>query len=90
MLKLLRTGRFDEFLARAADFEPADLADVLAQLDEDQRLDVVRKLPAEVSAGALVEMPDEAHAEDTLAELDPAQAAEILEELEDDDDGANA
>jgi len=85
MLKLLKSGRFDEFLARAADFEPADLADVLAQLDEDQRLDVVKRLPAEVSAGALVEMPDEAHAEDTLAELDPMQAAEILEELEDDD-----
>jgi magnesium transporter len=85
MLKLLKSGRFDEFLARAADFEPADLADVLAQLDEDQRLDVVKRLPAEVSAGALVEMPDEAHAEDTLAELDPMQAAEIVEELEDDD-----
>ncbi len=85
MLKLLRSGRFDEFLARAKDFDPADLADVLAQLDEDQRLDVVRKLPAEVSAGALVEMPGEAHAEDTLAELDPVQAAEIVEELEDDD-----
>ena len=45
----------------------------------------MKALPAEVSAGALVEMPDEAHAEDTLAELDPMQAAEIVEELEDDD-----
>jgi magnesium transporter len=85
MLKLLRTGQLDEFLARAADFESADLADVLAQLDEDQRLEVVKRLPAEISAGALVEMPGEAHAEDTLAELDPSQAAEIVEELEDDD-----
>jgi magnesium transporter len=85
MLKLLRTGQLDEFLARAADFEPADLADVLAQLDDEQRLAVVRRLPAEVSAAALVEMPDEAHAEDTLAELDTVQAAEIVEELEDDD-----
>jgi Mg/Co/Ni transporter MgtE len=78
MLQLLRTGRFDEFLARAGDFEAADLADVLAQLDEDQRLEVVKRLPAEVSAGALVEMPEEAHAEDTLAELDPVQEAEIV------------
>jgi len=85
MLKLLRTGQLDEFLARAADFEPADLADVLAQLDDEQRLEVVKRLPAEVSAAALVEMPGEAHAEDTLAELDPTQAAEIVDELEDDD-----
>ena len=57
MLKLLRTGQLDEFLARAADFEPADLADVLAQLDDEKRLEVVKRLPAEVSAAALVEMP---------------------------------
>lgn len=85
MLKLLHTGQFEEFLRRAVDLEAADLADVLAQLDDEQRLEVVKRLPAEVSAGALVEMPEEAHAEDTLAELDPVQAAEIVEELPDDD-----
>ncbi len=85
LLAMLRTGRLDEFLRRAPDLEPADLADVLAQVDEAVRLEVVRRLPAEVSAGALVELPEEAHAEDTLAELDSVQAAEIVEELEDDD-----
>lgn len=85
LLELIRTGRVDEFLRRAPEAEPADLADVLAQVDDEVRLEVVRRLPVEVSAAALVEMPDEAHAEDTLAELDPAQAAEIVEELEDDD-----
>lgn len=85
MLGLIRDGRMEEFLARAPDLEPADLADVLARLDEDARLDLVRRLPPEVSAEALIEMPEEAHAEDTLADLDTAQAADIVEELEDDD-----
>jgi magnesium transporter len=45
----------------------------------------VRALPAELSSQALAEMPEDAHAEETLAALDPEQAAEIVEELEDDD-----
>jgi magnesium transporter len=84
-LALIRGGELDRFLTIAPDLEPADLADVLAQLDDEERLDVVRRLPAEVSAEALVEMPEEAHAEDTLTDLGPERAAEIVEEMEDDD-----
>ena len=73
------------FVRRAHDFEPADLADVLAALDEDERLAVVQALPPELSSQALAEMPEEAHAEQTLAALSPERAAEIVEELEDDD-----
>ena len=85
MVALVREGRVEAFLRRAADLDPADLADVLALLDDEERLAVVKLLPPGISASALVEMPEEAHAEDTLADLDPAQAADILEELEDDD-----
>lgn len=85
MLALLREGQVARFLQLAPDLEPADLADVLAGLDEADRLEIVRRLPPEVSAEALVEMPEAAHAEDTLVELDPEQAAEIVEEMEDDD-----
>lgn len=85
MIALARAGALDEFVRRAHDLEAADLADVLAALDEDQRLAVVRALPPELSGEALIEMPSEAHAEETLAALPPAQAAEIVEELEDDD-----
>lgn len=85
LLALIRRGELNRFLAIAPDLEPADLADVLAQLTDDERLEVVKRLPAEVSAEALVEMPDEAHAEDTLADLGPEKAAEIVEEMEDDD-----
>ena len=85
MVGLVRSGRMEEFVARAYDLEAADLADVLASLDEDERVAVVRLLPAELSSQALAEMPSEEHAEDTLAALGPQRAAEIVGELEDDD-----
>ncbi len=85
LLELVRKGRFREFVTRARTLEPADLAEVLAALEEDERLAIVQALPARVSGQALVEMPIETHAEETLAALDPEQAAEIVEQLEDDD-----
>ena len=45
----------------------------------------MQALPPELSSQALAEMPEEEHAEETLAALDPEQAAEIVEELDDDD-----
>ena len=65
------------FVARAHDVEPADLADVLASLDEEERVAVVRSLPPELSSQALAEMPVEEHAEDTLAALAPEQALSL-------------
>jgi magnesium transporter len=85
LVALVRTGRLPDFVARARKLEPPDLADVLSSLDEADRLTAVRALPPGVSGEALVEMSEEAHAEDTLAALAPAQAAEIVEELADDD-----
>jgi magnesium transporter len=58
---------------------------VLATLDEDERLALVRVLPPELSSQALAEMSGDTHPEETLAALDPVQAAGIVEELEDDD-----
>ncbi len=85
MVDLVRSGEIPVFVRRAHDFEPADLADVLAALDEDERLEVVQALPPELSSQALAELPEEAHAEETLAALSPERAALIVEELEDDD-----
>jgi magnesium transporter len=85
MVELVRNGRMALFIERAHELEPADLADVLASLDEAERVAVVRSLPPELSSQALAEMPVEEHAEDTLAALAPEQAAEIVDELEDDD-----
>lgn len=85
LIELARAGRIDAFVRRAAELEPADLADVLAALEEPERLRVLRALPPELSGSALVEMPEGAHAGETLAALGPAQAADIVERLEDDD-----
>jgi magnesium transporter len=85
LAELLRAGRLDEFVKQALELEPVDLADVLSSLDDDERLTAVRVLPPEISGEALVEMPEEEHAEETLAALAPEQAADIVEEMADDD-----
>jgi magnesium transporter len=85
MVDLVRTGEITVFVRRAREFEPADLADVLAALDDRDRLTVVQALPPELSGQALVEMPEASLAEDTLTALAPERAAEIVEGLEDDD-----
>jgi magnesium transporter len=85
MVDLVRTGEITVFVRRAREFEPADLADVLAALDDRDRLTVVQALPPELSGQALVEMPEASLAEGTLTALAPERAAEIVEGLEDDD-----
>lgn len=85
LVALVRSQALEAFAARAAELEPADLADVLSALDEEERVVAVQALPAEVSSQALIEMPEEEHPAETLAALEPEQAAEILEELADDD-----
>jgi magnesium transporter len=85
MVELVRRGELALFTRRAHDFEPADLAELLTALDEKERVSVVQALPPELSSQALAEMPEEAHAEETLAALDPDLAAEIVDELDDDD-----
>jgi magnesium transporter len=85
MVDLVRRGELSMFTRRAHDIEPVDLAEVLTALDERERVSVVQALPPELSSQALAEMPEEAHAGETLAALDPDLAAEIVDELDDDD-----
>ncbi len=85
LLSLLRAGRVADFLAQAEGLEPADLADVLAEAEESERVEIVKLLPPELSGQALWELPEEEHPEETLAALEPAKAAEIVEVLPDDD-----
>ncbi|MEP6572475.1 MAG: magnesium transporter [Gemmatimonadota bacterium] len=85
MLELIRSGNLKGFLLRAQTAEPADLGDVLASLDDEERLEVIYALPRRLSGQALIEMPDEVQAEETLVALEPETAGEIVEELSDDD-----
>lgn len=88
MLDLIRRGNLRGFLALAEKAGPADLGDVLSSLNDDQRLEVVKALPARLSSAALVEMPDETQAEETLESLAseaPETAVDIVDELPDDE-----
>lgn len=66
----------------------SDLADLLEELDEDDRIRVIAVLaprdPA-LAAEALAEMEPEEHPEESLAALDPEQIAAVVAELSDDD-----
>lgn len=85
LLELFRAGNLKGFLARAEEAEPADLGDVMASLDDAERVEVARALPPRLSGQALVAMSDEEEAEETLVALGPEQAAEVVDELQDDD-----
>ena len=85
LIALLRDGQVSEFLAHARMLEAADLADVLALADDDERVEIAKLLPPDLTGEALVAMPDLEHAEDTLAALTTEEAAEIVGEMRDDD-----
>lgn len=85
--ELLARGSLDgihDFLIR---FHPSDLADLLEELEEEERSPVLRALAREpaLAAEALAEMEWEEHPGETLAALDPHEIASLLGELSDDD-----
>lgn len=91
------TGRVQSVrvLARASEMKQlhaADLADILEELDRDERLSVIRTLGPEDAADALEETDikvqaaiiRDLHSElaaDIIEEMDPAAAADIIQEL---------
>jgi magnesium transporter len=85
LLALFRDGRIAQFIEQAERLTAADMADVLAEADELERVEIVKVLPPSLSGSALWELPEEEHAGDTLAALEPERAADILEGLPDDD-----
>jgi magnesium transporter len=72
------------YLAR---FHPSDLADLLEELDEEERRQVLVALAADpaLAAEALAEMEWEEHPEESLAALGPEHIASVVRELSDDD-----
>jgi magnesium transporter len=66
----------------------SDIADLLEQLDEDDRVRVLSALAPEdpgLAADALSEMEPDEHPEESLAALDPQDIAAVVAELSDDD-----
>ncbi len=65
----------------------SDVAELLEQLDDDERVQVVRVLAEDpaLAAEALAEMDPEEHPEDSLAALEHDQLAAVVAEMSDDD-----
>lgn len=86
---LLEQGDDDGLRAFLDEFSHgSDLADLLEELDEDDRVRVLGVLAPEdpaLAAEALAEMEPEEHPEDSLAALDPDHIAAVVAELSDDD-----
>jgi magnesium transporter len=87
LLDLIRAGDAAALHAFLTRFHPSDLADLLEELDEEPRREVLLALasaPA-LAAEALAEMEPGEHPEESLAALEPAQIASLVLELSDDD-----
>lgn len=75
-------GALSSFLE---DLHASDVADLVEELPEEQRLRVIAALPAELGGDTLAEMEPEERPEDLLAALEPERITELLGELPDDD-----
>jgi magnesium transporter len=64
---------------------PKDIADVVAELNDDDRIRVVSLLDPELASEALAEMSSEEHPEEILASLEPGRIGEVVQELALDD-----
>jgi len=63
-----------------ATLHPADLAEIMEELDRDRRAVLLQRLDVETAADALEEVPPEMTAQ-LLEEVPPERAADILEEM---------
>ena len=76
--------RLDLSRAALAGIHPADLAEILEDLDRRERAVLFRELPVEAAADALEEVEPELQRE-LLHALEPEKAADVLEEMQADD-----
>jgi magnesium transporter len=67
-----------------ADLHPADIAEIMAHLDGDERRALFHIIPSEKASEVLVEL-DENVKEDVLEKLDNVQIAEMVNEMDSDD-----
>lgn len=84
LLEADQPAALQEFLTA---LHPSDLADLLEQVDEDERMRMLVALADEpaLAAEALAEMEPDEHPEDSLAALGSEQMADIIAEMSDDD-----
>jgi magnesium transporter len=85
VLELVAAGDLAALEALLPDLHPSDVADVLALLQEPERIALMRVLPVELASEALAEMEEDEDRAELLAALAPEQGAAIIRELDDDD-----
>lgn len=82
---LVSAGDLAPLPSLLSDLHPSDVADVLASLEERERVALVGALPVELASEALAEMEEAEARGDLLAALAPEKGAELLGTLDDDD-----
>lgn len=70
---------------KLADMHPADLADIVEELDRHEQMALFASLDDESAAEALSEVDEAAEQEHILDQLGPERAADILQEMSPDD-----
>jgi len=85
VVELLARGEGETLRPYLESLHGSDLADLIETLDEEQRVELVHFLPAELAADALAEMEDVEKPAELLMQLKPDRIAEIVEEMADDD-----
>lgn len=70
---------------KLADMHPADLADIVEELDRHEQMALFSSLDDESAAEALSEVEEAAEQEHILDQLGPERAADILQEMSPDD-----
>jgi magnesium transporter len=82
---LVKQGDLDAVGKLTAGLHPSDLADLVEGLGEEQRIQLLSALPAEIASETLAEMEEGEDRGELLAALSPEKGAELLHELADDD-----
>ncbi len=82
---LLESGALNELRGLLEGFHPSDVAELLEDLEQAQRVVFLELLPAEVAADVLAEVDEAEHPAELLALLDPDRIGKIVQDLADDD-----
>ena len=82
--QLIASGDTEQVRAFVADMHPADIAELVDDLDADQALAVMQLLDDETAADVLVEL-DEDERHDLLEQMSSEDIADVLEQMDADD-----
>lgn len=84
-LRALLAGEAGALDSHLAALHASDIADLIEELEQEERLQLLRRLDPEIAADALSEMEEVEGPAELLLLLDPGRIAAIVEEMADDD-----